>query len=537
MASGHVTVEEGGRSLVRLLLADQQRLTAVERFGQKHDEDALPALARYYRDLIPLSEPREGEQYVFEVDLDACTGCKACVAGCHSLNGLDEGEVWRRVGVVEGRDGDGDGISRTVTSACHHCAEPACLQGCPVKAYEKDSVTGIVRHLDDQCIGCQYCILKCPYDVPQYSAARGIVRKCDMCHGRLSAGEAPACVQACPTGAIRIGVATRASVVARGARGEFLPGAPGPETTLPSTMYSSASPLPVGLRAADDHRLRVEAAHAPLVFMLVLTQAAVGLGAAHAGLAWLAPDALGAGAGLRLAVAATALGVEGIGVTTLHLGHPMYAFRAFLGLRTSWLSRETVVFGAFAPLLVLHALALSTPGLVRFAPAALGASLLAGALAVGCSVMVYVDTRRASWSLAATTQSFVATGAVLGAAGAALAVSLAGHLGAARGLLAVAGVVALLGLAAEASRLRGPHADPALARAQLVRTGPLKGMTAARFSLGALGATAALLAGISGLLDARLVAAVVGALAAGEVLERALFFRAVTAPRMPGSPG
>jgi len=78
------------------------------------------------------------------------------------------------------------------------------MDGCPVLAYDKDETTGIVRHLDDQCIGCQYCILKCPYDVPKYSESRGIVRKCDMCHDRLSVGEAPACVQACPNEAIRI---------------------------------------------------------------------------------------------------------------------------------------------------------------------------------------------------------------------------------------------------------------------------------------------------------------------------------------------
>ena len=64
---------------------------------------------------------------------------------------------------------------------------------CPVNAYEKDPITGIVKHLDDQCFGCQYCTLACPYEVPKYHAGKGIVRKCDMCSSRLEVGEAPAC--------------------------------------------------------------------------------------------------------------------------------------------------------------------------------------------------------------------------------------------------------------------------------------------------------------------------------------------------------
>ena len=65
------------------------------------------------------------------------------------------------------------------------------MHGCPVNAYEKDEITGIVKHLDDQCIGCVYCTLKCPYEVPQYDKAHGIVRKCDMCADRLSERRSP----------------------------------------------------------------------------------------------------------------------------------------------------------------------------------------------------------------------------------------------------------------------------------------------------------------------------------------------------------
>src|SRR4051794_23545232 len=200
-------------TLIDELLQQQQQLTAVEQFSRRHQAGDLPAQARYYRSLIPLEKPQSGEQYAFAVDLDLCTSCKGCVSACHSLNGLDEEEIWRNVGLVRGGTTD-DPYQQTVTTACHHCVDPACLDGCPVLAYEKDEQTGIVRHLDDQCIGCQYCILKCPYDVPKYSRKRGIVRKCDMCYSRLAANEAPACVQACPTSAIAIRIVSRESIVA-----------------------------------------------------------------------------------------------------------------------------------------------------------------------------------------------------------------------------------------------------------------------------------------------------------------------------------
>ena len=212
---------------------EQQTLrTPVALFSDEYDPRSV---RERFTHLIPLSKPSLGEQYGFEVNLDACTGCKACVAACHSLNGLDDDESWRDIGLLIGTQTKP--YQQTVTTACHHCADPACADGCPVLAYDKDPVTGIVRHLDDQCIGCSYCILKCPYDVPKFNLKRGIVRKCDMCQSRLSEGEAPACVQACPNQAIKIQVIKLSDVRDRG---RIIAGAFDSSYTRPTTTYLSA---------------------------------------------------------------------------------------------------------------------------------------------------------------------------------------------------------------------------------------------------------------------------------------------------------
>src|ERR1700758_3227118 len=267
---------DAGRLLIKDLLYEQQLLTPVARFSRKHESGDLPAQAKYYQDLIPLSAPKQGEQYAFAVDLDACTGCKACVTACHNLNGLDDDETWRDVGVLFGGTVL-EPVQQTITTACHHCIDPACMNGCPVNAYDKDPVTGIVRHLDDQCIGCQYCTWKCPYDVPKYSKKRGIVRKCDMCSSRLAVGEAPACVQACPNEAITIALVDQQQIAAeRGPKNSLLPSAPDSDYTLPTTQYFTAKNLPANLRPADFYKIKPEHSHLPLVVMLVLTQLSVG---------------------------------------------------------------------------------------------------------------------------------------------------------------------------------------------------------------------------------------------------------------------
>ena len=214
---------------------------------------------------------------------------------------------------------------QTVTTSCHHCLEPACLQGCPTKAYEKDPVTGIVKHLDDQCFGCQYCTLMCPYDAPKYNAKLGIVRKCDMCSSRLAHGEAPACVQACPNQAISIQTIDQETVVQRSEANSFLPGAPTPEHTLPTTLYKTNKPLPGNLLPADFYTARAEHSHLPLVVMLTLTQLAIGAFS----LELLLSSMLGAELGNPVfqAVFGCALALLALFASLFHLGRPLLAWR------------------------------------------------------------------------------------------------------------------------------------------------------------------------------------------------------------------
>jgi formate dehydrogenase iron-sulfur subunit len=411
-----------GPTLIDALLASQRELSAAARFAQQHESHTLPAQAKYYRDLIPLTVPKPGEQYAFEVDLDRCSGCKACVTACHSLKGLDEEETWRDVGLLRSDDWRAP-FQATVTTACHHCVDPGCLSGCPVLAYDKDPITGIVRHLDDQCIGCQYCIMKCPYEVPKYSAKRGIVRKCDMCSNRLRHGEAPACVQACPSQAIRITFVEKKEILnlfrgnassATPSTSAFLPTAPEPSTTLPTTRYKSAKPLPNNLSAGDHGRVSPAPAHLPLVFMLVLSQLAVGL---SIGTLFVATTKW-------LSLAVVLIGTMALGLGSLHLGRPLKAWRAFLGWKSSWFSREIIAFGMFIPLAVTALAACWLPPLATLKQGFIFTTAGVGLIGIACSAMIYVDTHREFWNAAQSFTRFFGTTFLLGSVGIALGASL-----------------------------------------------------------------------------------------------------------------
>ena len=532
-------------------IAAQSDLSAVERFSQRHATEVAPLQERYYRDLLPAAPPGPGQQYAFAVDLDACTGCKACVAACHSLNGLDDGEEWRTVTLLTGTR-SGRAYRQHVTAACHHCVEPACMHGCPVDAYEKDPTTGIVSHLDDQCIGCSYCTLTCPYEVPAYDHRRGIVRKCDMCTGRLQEGEAPACVQGCPNGAIQIAVVDVAAVVTSTAAGVLVPGAPPSSITAPTTHYRTREGFddaPVG----GPDSARVATAHPPLTLMLVLTQVAVGAFVADLVLRWLSDRAGGAVPAVDavLVVAAAALA---LGASVLHLGRPLHCYRAIVGLRHSWLSREVVAFGLFTGLAVPYAavLAIEPAAIGPSATRAAGVAVaVTGTLGVVCSVLIYSRTRRASWSFASVATKFVLTAAAGGVAAVLWMSTVSEGLGTGssqielasgtrRALFFAVAALMTLKLAGEAVGFRHlvrPDGSEGSRRAHLL-VGPLRSTTRRRFAVGIAGGVLLPVLGAifvggsrSPLLAALLATGVLASVLVGELLERTLFFTAASAPR------
>ena len=546
--------------LVEQLLAEQQELTAVEEFSKLHDsgEVAGPAQARYYQKLLPATPPAPGQQFAFEVDLDQCSGCKACVVACHTMNGLEDDESWRRVGTVTIGQSSGTPRVQHVTTACHHCEDPGCLNGCPVKAYDKDPVTGIVRHLDDQCIGCKYCTMMCPYEVPTYSERLGIVRKCDMCHQRLSVGEAPACVQSCPNEAIKIKIVDQGTV--HSPSDSLAAGAPCSTITRPSTDYQSKQPDEFAAAIPQDHEVdHVAESHWPLAVMLVATQISVGLILTERIAATIAILTGAEYPLLATQISATlALIVAGVGmgIAPLHLGQPLRAWRVFLGLRTSWLSREAVVLGKYTGALSTAVGLLWLPVVTEYVPqwitdlipswaakAALGGAILLGIPGLISSAMIYVATKRQVWRLDRTFKRFLGSGLAAGASMAAPCLMISGSPTMTTILITGLAILSIAAkLAWEWKTHLGPSSpdeNPYDARSRALVAGPLARTKTIRIqtALFGLGALVVACASLGFMPTFAAFVAIVGALAitGGELAERLLYFQSVVYDRMPGT--
>ncbi|TEB05218.1 Formate dehydrogenase, nitrate-inducible, iron-sulfur subunit [Pelotomaculum schinkii] len=161
------------------------------------------------------------------VDITRCIGCRSCMVSCKSWNDLPaepsefsnnwdspgklSADTWTNVSsyVLE----EGDQLKwRFVKRQCMHCNEPACESACFTHSFVKTKEGAVIYKPtelnEDYCVGCRYCMIACPFDVPgfQWDKALPYVQKCRFCYDRTKEeGLEPACVTACLTGALTYG--------------------------------------------------------------------------------------------------------------------------------------------------------------------------------------------------------------------------------------------------------------------------------------------------------------------------------------------
>jgi len=154
-------------------------------------------------------------------DITLCIGCRRCEGACNTVNELPKPEVpftdldvlenKRRTDaktytVVNQKPG-ADDQPVFVKNQCNHCLEPACASACFVNAFRKTK-EGAVIYDASVCVGCRYCMIACPFEIPTYeydSAFTPRVMKCTMCHPLVQEGKLPGCVESCPTEALVFG--------------------------------------------------------------------------------------------------------------------------------------------------------------------------------------------------------------------------------------------------------------------------------------------------------------------------------------------
>ncbi len=168
----------------------------------------------------PAPEARQTMEIAKLIDVSACIGCKACQVACMEWNDLRD-EVGSCVGVYDNptdltenswtvmrfseveQDNKLEWLIRK--DGCMHCSDPGCLKSCPAPGAIIQYANGVVDFHQENCIGCGYCVTGCPFNIPRISKKDSKAYKCTLCSDRLAVNQAPACVKACPTGAIQFG--------------------------------------------------------------------------------------------------------------------------------------------------------------------------------------------------------------------------------------------------------------------------------------------------------------------------------------------
>jgi len=151
------------------------------------------------------------------VDTTRCIGCRACEVACGQANGMLVPDVEKDAALEKERltsEKQWTVVNRYKTDKgdvfvkkqCMHCWQPACTAACLTNAMFK-TTEGPVIWRADKCMGCRYCMISCPFNIPkfEYNEWNPDIQKCTMCYGRLQEGKRPACVEACPADALMFG--------------------------------------------------------------------------------------------------------------------------------------------------------------------------------------------------------------------------------------------------------------------------------------------------------------------------------------------
>lgn len=153
-------------------------------------------------------------------DVNLCIGCRRCEEGCNKVNELpspdrpfddlsilnEKRRTTAKTYTVVNRYETAKGpLYRK--NQCNHCLEPACASACFVSAFEKTK-EGPVIYDASVCVGCRYCMIACPFEIPTYEYDKALeprIMKCTMCYPRVVNGQLPGCVEACPTESLIFG--------------------------------------------------------------------------------------------------------------------------------------------------------------------------------------------------------------------------------------------------------------------------------------------------------------------------------------------
>ena len=213
-------------------------------------------------------------------DATQCIGCRQCEAACNEVNGLprpdkpfddlslleSERRTTAKAYTVVNRYDQPEGPPVFRKVQCSHCLEPACASACFVKAFTKTE-EGAVVYNPSLCVGCRYCMIACPFNIPAYEYDEPIsprVMKCTMCHPRILEGKLPGCVEICPKEALAFG--TRESLLRlawnriESSPGRYLPHVYG-EKEMGGTSWLQISGVPfsrIGMREDLGHKAAAE---------------------------------------------------------------------------------------------------------------------------------------------------------------------------------------------------------------------------------------------------------------------------------------